>query len=262
MRADADPGKVVLACQRCIIATFSNERWHELGYLTGTHDVIANHNRLLRSLYWRDEDYPACVLSILPRILGHAYERLIDVHEYLGLRRWLQQNEPSLAANLYGVAVIEPQPADLANLTDPTAILEHLDRLHRSLGSDPAQTLGTAKELIESTAKLVLSELGETMTAVMQFPSLVDAAQKALALHPLSVAPTEQGGTAARRVLGGLATIARGVDELRNLYGTGHGRIAGSALKSSSLPQLAADAAMTWCRAVLATLPEIKSGRI
>ncbi|MGT6257493.1 hypothetical protein ACRW5P_27915, partial [Escherichia coli] len=44
----------------------------------------------------------------------------------------------------------------LADLADPSAIREGLQRISRALqDGDPAQAIGSAKELIESTAKVV-----------------------------------------------------------------------------------------------------------
>jgi len=70
------------------------------------------------------------------------------------------------------------------------------------------------------------------------------------------VAPTDKGAEAARRVLGGLGSAAVGVVELRNLYGTGHGRIAATSLDSQHLPRLAADTACAFCRMMLVVLPK------
>jgi len=46
---------------------------------------------------------------------------------------------------------------------DPAAILDNLDRIQRAIGDDPAQAVGSAKELIQSTAKTVLLERGQTV---------------------------------------------------------------------------------------------------
>jgi hypothetical protein len=48
-------------------------------------------------------------------------------------------------------------PDALAALSDPSAILDHLNRLGDTVDSDPRLAVSTAKALIESTAKCVLS---------------------------------------------------------------------------------------------------------
>lgn len=78
----------------------------------------------------------------------------------------------------------------LASITDPSAIREHLDRIARAIeGGDAAQAIGSAKELVESTAKIVLHERQLPVNDRDDLPKLVRAAQLALGLHPTSVQP-------------------------------------------------------------------------
>jgi hypothetical protein len=79
-----------------------------------------------------------------------------------------------------------PQLADelIANLRDPAAIRENLRRLQRIAETDPPLAIGTAKELVESTAKTVLLQLGREVNDRADLPALVRQAQEALALTP------------------------------------------------------------------------------
>jgi hypothetical protein len=52
------------------------------------------------------------------------------------------------------------RPGSLASLKDATVIQGHLDRTQRALPTDPELAIGSAEELIESTAKLVLDQRG------------------------------------------------------------------------------------------------------
>jgi hypothetical protein len=55
---------------------------------------------------------------------------------------------------IVGTATVVLREDTLAKLSDPGAIREHLARISRAIESDdPAQAIGSAKELIESTAK-------------------------------------------------------------------------------------------------------------
>ena len=119
----------------------------------------------------------------------------------------------------------------ISGLRNPAAIREHLARLQRVAQSDPPLAIGTAKELIESTAKTVLQERGLAVNDRDDLPALVKQAQEAVGLHPSSARPGPDGTDAVKRILGGLTNIAAGIGELRNRgYGTGHGpRAHGSA---------------------------------
>lgn len=146
----------------------------------------------------------------------------------------------------------------LAGLTDPGAIREHLSRISRAIEwDDPAQVIGSAKELIESTAKVVLREVGAPVDDAWDVPKLVHQAQLALRVHPTAASAGPDGSDAVKRILGGVTTIAGGIAELRNRgYGTGHGP--GSARRGLSVrhAHLAVGAARVWCEFMLDTLSD------
>ncbi|GAA2974242.1 hypothetical protein GCM10010519_06830 [Streptomyces lactacystinicus] len=54
--------------------------------------------------------------------------------------------------------------------------------VHRDLSDDPAGAIGSAKQLIEATAKTVLRERGLPVDENAKMPALIKQAQKALAL--------------------------------------------------------------------------------
>ena len=72
----------------------------------------------------------------------------------------------------------------LDGLHDPAAILDNLDRIQRAIADDPAQAVDSAEELIESTAKTVLLERGQTVNDKDDIAALISEAQRALQLHP------------------------------------------------------------------------------
>ena len=145
----------------------------------------------------------------------------------------------------------------LATLTDPPAIQEQLDRIHRAIIDDPALAMGSAKELVESTAKVVLIERGHTVNERDDLPALARAAQEALGLHPSSTTPGPDGSDAVKKILGAVSTIATSLGELRNRgYGTGHGSAAARVGLRARHAHLAVNAAVTWCRLLLDTIAD------
>lgn len=136
----------------------------------------------------------------------------------------------------------------LAKVTDPSAVYEQLDRIRRAVSDAPALAVGSAKELVESTAKMVLTELGQVVDEKADLPKLARAAQLALGLHP-SVASGPDGTEAVKRILGAVTTIAEGLGELRNRgLGTGHGPATARVGLRPRHAYLAVNAAMTWCQ--------------
>lgn len=186
--------------------------------------------------------------------------------ELLRLEELPRADEPTLtrlrsAMRAFGLEldaafeVRQPIHPRLDHLPDEPDLREHIDRIQRSIrDGDDAQLLGSTKELLETTAKVVLQRAGKA--APTKFPALLTAAFEALQLHPKATPST---GTSlerpVREILGGALKIALGIDELRNSHGTGHGRIAPPPL-SQRHARLAAGAGVTVATLLLDTLDD------
>ena len=112
---------------------------------------------------------------------------------------------------------------DLAKSLEYPRLAEHVDLLVNSVESNPSLAVGTAKETIETVCKTILGERGldpgqETLG------KLVRLTAKELALLPESIPDRAKGVKTVRRLLSNLTQVSDGLAELRNLYGTGHGR--------------------------------------
>lgn len=119
----------------------------------------------------------------------------------------------------------ELRPASIAVVAavGRPAIEDQLRRLRRAT-DDPALLLGTAKELMESTAKYVLEAFSVPFTASTSFEELWHHARDRLSLLPQQVDVERPGGKEVRTVLEASWAIARMANELRKSEGTGHGR--------------------------------------
>lgn len=114
--------------------------------------------------------------------------------------------------------------ADASSLVDRATLRDHVRRIEQSIDADPAQAIGSAKELVETAAKHVLEHFGEDPDAYDKFPRLVKAAVAKLDLASDSIPDPQKGAQALAMLSGGLGQIAEATAALRNLYGTGHGR--------------------------------------
>lgn len=103
------------------------------------------------------------------------------------------------------------------------ALDEMMERL-RGSGADPALSIGTAKELLESVAKFVLEELGMPTNGMKNFNQLFYVARERLGILPQHVDKNVPGYEHIRAIHQSSWDIAANVNELRNLQGTGHGR--------------------------------------
>lgn len=145
----------------------------------------------------------------------------------------------------------------ISALRDPAAIQEQIGRIQRAIVDDPPLAVGSAKELVESTAKAVLLERGLAVDDKDDLPALVSKAQRALALHPSSVTEGPDGTEAVKKILGGVMAVTSGLAELRNRgYGTGHGASGTRVGLRARHGHLAVNASITWCQLMLDTLAD------
>ncbi|MCZ6772122.1 MAG: abortive infection family protein [Proteobacteria bacterium] len=92
------------------------------------------------------------------------------------------------------------------------------------MANDPDLAIGTAKDLIETCCKTLLGRLGEEVLKNTDFPELVRRPVRALKLTRDDIPDDAKGAAIVRNILSNLSAISRGVNELRNIYGTGRGR--------------------------------------
>ena len=209
----------------------------------------------LESVEWADPAHVTRFLRVAERLL-HGWEPQYLANFWQSLRRdGYDVDDATCQIRTLGPRLtIE----SLAKVTDPSAIREQMDRIRRSANDDPALAIGTAKELVESTAKVVLLELGQSVDDKADLPELAKAAQLALGLHPSATAgssPDSSDGV--KRILGAVTTIASGLAELRNRgHGTGHGPATARVGLRPRHAHLAVNAALTWCQLMLDTLAD------
>lgn len=110
----------------------------------------------------------------------------------------------------------------VASRLEIDSLLVQRDRLMNTIDDDPALAVGTAKEMVETVCKTILEIKDENVPN--KFPQLVRATAKTLSLHPDNISDNAKGASVIKRLLNNLAQVADGLAELRNLYGTGHGK--------------------------------------
>lgn len=175
------------------------------------------------------------------------FEKLTRKIEAAGLKvseKWLIQ--PQLG--------LQFSPEDLKGISDPGAIYVHLDRLSRALrDSDPESVIGQAKELVETTAKLILRERKVEYDAKLEMRPLLKKAQRSVGVWDGNTNLGPDKIQAVRQILNGASSVALGLVELRNSYGTGHGPGSSRSGLEQRHAELAVNAARLWCDMMLTT---------
>lgn len=107
---------------------------------------------------------------------------------------------------------------------DADYILNQVKRLQDCVESDAEAAIGGAKELIESCCNTILTDHQVQGINAMDVSQLIKETKKVLKLTPEDVPETTRGKNAMNSLLGSLTSIAASLAELRNEYGTGHGK--------------------------------------
>jgi len=93
-----------------------------------------------------------------------------------------------------------------------------------AINKDTDLAIGTAKELLEITCKSILKQKGIEIDSKWTLPQLLKTTTNCLDFSPKEVEEPEKAEKGIRQILGGVSSIVQGISEIRNSYGTGHGK--------------------------------------
>ena len=152
-----------------------------------------------------------------PATMKREYEKLLsclrrDGYEFRDGR--LRARDNSLLLHL----------STRATTLDADYLASQVDRLAEAVEQDPDLAIGQAKELVETCCKTILAASGESDYDRLDLIRLVRRTMKRLQLLPDDIPERARGAKTIKALLGNLAMISQGMAELRNLYGTGHGK--------------------------------------
>ncbi|MBI5238141.1 MAG: abortive infection family protein [Deltaproteobacteria bacterium] len=128
-------------------------------------------------------------------------------------RRCIVKNSPALRA-----------AKSISKVLNADYITQQITRMEAAVESDPELAIGTAKEFVETVCKTILHDCGEKNANCIDLPQLVKQVREKLDLLPEDVPEKAKGAEIIKRILGNLGTMVQGLAELRNYYGSGHGK--------------------------------------
>lgn len=101
---------------------------------------------------------------------------------------------------------------------------KEIERLEHAVERDPALAIGTAKELVETCCKSILTKREVPFTKTDDLGDLTKKLTKELQLVPEGISDATKGADNIRLILRNLTQLTSNLAQLRGLYGTGHGR--------------------------------------
>lgn len=206
------------------------------------HPPLSGQRRGLVEQYYHAVDFtnPAQVervLSVYEAILAHCETSLANPEDYSDpaiLKREYDKLLNCLHRDGYvfedGRLRAKGNDALLRHLSITAATLDadylaaQIDRLTEAVEHDSDLAIGQAKELVETCCKTILASSGESDYDRLALIPLVKKTMKHLQLLPENIPESAKGNKTIKALLGNLAMISQGMAELRNLYGTGHGK--------------------------------------
>lgn len=212
-------------------------------------------NHVVKTLNALDLKDPPTVQRVL-----RAIQRMVELYQASEKdRRKLILLHMSLEADGFALGQTSDLSIALGNLaaaaanalSEMTGIRAEIRRLESSPPDDPAVAIGRAKNLVEATAKAVLTYRNAVVQKGDSIQALAAQAMEELNVHPKNVS-TERDHV--RRMLGRLQGIVQDLGSLRNEVGDGHGNATEPEGLEPRHGRLAVGSAVVWCSFMLEAL--------
>lgn len=230
--------------QHCV----HNDDWYE--------DWVFHDDRF-NLLYGEDESF-LCFLceTIHPVVrpdvtdaarLCQLYNSFLKQDGFQLVEKMRMSGKPVYIGRHVGVAATPGVTAvrETLGATDPGYVAQLITRMETAVFNDPSLAIGTARELVESVCRTILRDRGVDIAKKCDLPQLVKLTSRELELTSDDIPEKAKAADTIKRLLNNLATITQGIAELRNQYGTGHGKEMGTRGLSTRHAKLAVGAAST-----------------
>lgn len=123
-----------------------------------------------------------------------------------------------------GQAQLVANRGEIKKYLNTAYVNSKIDVMLTAIHKDTDVAIGTAKELLETVCKSILKQKGEKIDPDWSLSRLIKETSNRLDFRPRVADDPARAEQSIRQVLAGIATIVQGVTELRNAYGTGHGK--------------------------------------
>lgn len=141
--------------------------------------------------------------------------------------------------------VIEKQAESLTQKFNSEYISTQIKNMDNMIDTSPCDAIGKAKELLESCCKTILKENNFSIENDWDVIRLTKEVCKILKLTPDDINDAVKASDIIKKLLGNLSAISQSMAELRNSYGSGHGKDANFKGLSPRHARLAVGSAVT-----------------
>ena len=96
--------------------------------------------------------------------------------------------------------------------------------MNEAVSTDTDLAIGTAKELLETACKTIFKKYRIKVNPDWNIGKLFKETTSALDIKPKLAKNPDKAEKSVKQILGGMASTIQGIAELRNAYGSGHGK--------------------------------------
>ncbi|MFW5757732.1 MAG: abortive infection family protein, partial [Bacteroidota bacterium] len=125
---------------------------------------------------------------------------------------------------ILGKGTIEKSKKEIKDYLSDEYVVKQINIMESAIENSPELTIGTAKELIETICYTILTERKIETDKKWDLLQLLKQTTKQLNLTPEGIPDETKALKSVKSILGSLTTVVQGIGELRNQYGSGHGK--------------------------------------
>lgn len=222
-------GEFKVKLSEIVASAMDESDWKKFATRYSLDDEILKHPRFLRSMKWGDPDYEGHVLDLVDHLcssnvpaIHYLFDEIPNIRRKLDghiLVAWDGEVDPLVTALSHSLEELD----SAKTVIDLGA---YAARVENALPSDPQQAIGATKDMLEAAMRTILDENGIPNIDKMDFPELTNTCFTELGLMP-STQPKNAAEGKIRKIADNAKKMILASNELRNLVGTGHGRVVG-----------------------------------
>ncbi|MHC9087383.1 abortive infection family protein [Tenacibaculum sp. IMCC1] len=135
-------------------------------------------------------------------------------------------NKPIFVGRLKitGKDSIQKKGQNIKKILTADYVSQQINLMESSIENSPHISIGLAKELIETSCKSIFDERNEVYDKNWDLPKLMKETTKLLKLTPDDIPNEARAASSIKQILGSLSSVVQGIGEVRNEYGSGHGK--------------------------------------
>ncbi|MEG1026739.1 MAG: abortive infection family protein [Flavobacterium sp.] len=125
---------------------------------------------------------------------------------------------------IIGKETIERKGGELKQILNAEYVSQQINLMESSIENSPHISIGLAKELIETCCKSIFGDRNKTYDKNWDLTKLMKETTKLLKLTPEDIPNESKASSSIKQILGSLSSVVQGIGEIRNEYGSGHGK--------------------------------------